>query len=203
MKKTAILLLAAGSSSRLGQPKQLLIFEGKTLLRRLAENALLVSENVLVVLGANEKLISPTLENLPIEILKNEKWQAGMGGSVQVGLAAALRKTVDLEAVILSVCDQPMLSADVFFQIISEKNASKKGIVASQYAETLGVPVLFSKKYFPQLLKLEGERGAKKLIFENENDCAAVDFPGGEWDVDEVQDWEVGIYSDHFSTGSE
>lgn len=187
-EKTAIIILAAGSSSRLGQPKQLLIFEGKTLLRRLAENALLVSKKVVVVLGAHENLIRPTLENLPLLVLKNEDWASGMASSVRAGVAAAMTQTIDLEVVILSVCDQPMLDAGVFQKIISEKKGSEKGIVASGYASTTGVPVLFSKKYFDQLLNLSGGRGAKNLILENPDDLAVVEFLGGEWDVDELKD---------------
>ncbi len=186
----AIIILAAGNSSRLGQPKQLLLFDGKPMLRRLAENALLAAENVFIVVGANEKLIVPTLENLPVQIVKNADWPTGMASSVRAGLAAAMLQVVDLEAVILSVCDQPMLTAAVFQNLISEKEVSKVGIIASGYGPTSGVPVLFSKKYFPQLLNLTGEMGAKKLVAENPNDLAVAHFPGGEWDIDELRDLE-------------
>ena len=187
-EKTAIVILAAGPSSRLGEPKQLVIFKGETLLRRLAQNAVLASKNVFVVLGAHENLIAPTLENLPVQIIKNPRWATGMASSIATGLAAAMAQVADLEGVIFSVCDQPRLSAAVFQKIISQKNLSKKGIVACGYGGSAGVPVLFSKKYFPKLLLLEGEKGAKNLIRENPGDLDLVDFPGGDWDIDELRD---------------
>ena len=84
--KIAIIILAAGSSSRLGEPKQLLELNGKTLLQKAIETSLLVSESVTVVLGANKKIIQPTISNYSIQIAFNENWKKGMSSSIQTGM---------------------------------------------------------------------------------------------------------------------
>lgn len=182
--KSAIVLLAAGESRRLGKPKQLVIFKEKTLLRRAAEAALAACENVFVVVGANENLMLPELAGLPVRVVKNENWQSGMASSIRAGVAAALTEIVDLQVVVLSVCDQPLLSAEVFQLLFSKKNRSGLGIVGSRYGDVLGVPVLFERRFFAELLDLSGDEGARKLLRAHLSELASIDFFGGAWDVD-------------------
>ncbi len=184
MKNSAVILLAAGASRRLGQPKQLVVFEGKTLLRRAAEAACLACERVFVVLGAAGNLMLPELEDLPVRVLQNEDWAEGLASSIRLGLAAAKREVPDLQAVVLSVCDQPRLSGEVFEEIFRDKLRSGNGLVACRYAGAVGVPALFEAKYFPELVGLTGDAGAKKLLLAHADDLGVVDWPEGTWDVD-------------------
>lgn len=188
MQDTAIIILAAGASRRLGQAKQLVKFEQKTLLRHTVEAACQVVENVWVVLGANAERLIPELSNLPIHIIKNENWQSGMASSIKLGLAAAIAQNIDLQLLVVTVCDQPKISAAVFQRMFMEKKRSGKNIVACRYADILGVPVLFEHVYFPSIMTLEGEQGAKKILAANAAEVAFVDFPEGEWDVDTPDD---------------
>ncbi len=184
----AIVLLAAGGSKRLGQPKQLVLFEQKTLLRRAAEAALAVSKNVAVVLGAHFEKVAPELSGLAVEILKNENWAEGMAASVRLGAAWATEKK-GLEAVVFSVIDQPALAPEIFENLFFQLEKSQKGIAASLFDDqTIGPPVAFRPRFLPQLLLLKGDAGAKKIVLKHENQTVRVPFFGGAWDVDEAKD---------------
>lgn len=183
--KTGIVILAAGSSSRLGQPKQLLHFQGKTLLRRMAEEALRVEgAEVRVVLGAGADRMREELAGLAVRTVVNQEWKTGMAGSIRVGLQDLLR----LEQCILAVCDQPYVNAALFEQLIENARESGKGIVATGFSGTWGVPVLFNSAYFEKLLLLEGQNGAKQLIKDHPNDLAVLPFEPAAIDIDTVED---------------
>ncbi|KQR94804.1 hypothetical protein ASG01_02750 [Chryseobacterium sp. Leaf180] len=186
--ETAIVILAAGSSSRLGSPKQLLHFKGKTLLQNVIDEALKVTENVIVVVGDENLEILKEIRNA--EFIQNKKWETGMGSSVTEGLKFILKTFPHINQCIFSVCDQPFLTFDIFIKLIELKESSHKKIVACQYSETTGVPVLFDKKYFPELLSLYGNEGAKTLLKRFSDDVATVDFQKGSVDIDTADDYE-------------
>ncbi|MGI4761457.1 MAG: nucleotidyltransferase family protein [Janthinobacterium lividum] len=181
-----LLLLAAGSSSRLARPKQLLPYQGQTLLRRAAEVAAASPCRPLVlVTGALHDELLPEIEGLPFHVVRNDNWADGMGSSIAAGLAeletAAEAPRVD--AVVVMLCDQPLLTEEVIGQLIVQFQATGQPVVASAYADTKGVPALFSRAVFPQLLDLQGASGARELLQQYAH-LPTVDFPGGATDVD-------------------
>ncbi|WP_294303084.1 nucleotidyltransferase family protein [uncultured Chryseobacterium sp.] len=186
--KTAIIILAAGNSSRLGEPKQLLHYQGKTLLRHTADEALLITEKVVVVTGEEHPQITEQITGL--HHIRNENWSGGMASSLKVGLEETLQCFPETEQIIFTVCDQPFITASVFKALIDKKNTSPKGIVASAYADTLGVPVLFSSAYTQKLLNLNGQEGARKLIQQHKDDTDSVLFEKGYWDIDTPEDYK-------------
>jgi molybdenum cofactor cytidylyltransferase len=182
----AIVVLAAGASTRLGQPKQLLRWGEKTLLAQICETALAIeNQQVIVVLGANCEAIKPAVEHLPIEIIFNEKWPEGMGGSIACGMSQ-LRP--DAGAVLLLLCDQPFVTTDFLRVLVENWSNSPVQIVASSYAGTFGSPAIFGQKLFPELVALHGQQGAKKLMEKYRAELALVDFPEGEKDIDRPED---------------
>ena len=186
-----IVLLAAGTSGRLGTPKQLLLFEGVTLIKKAATIALEITDKVVIVIGSKTEKLVEDFHLLPLLIVPNEFFEEGIASSICVGLTA-LKKTFDhLIGVIFIVCDQPYLSSDILKKLIEKAGTTDKGIVASAYAGTLGVPALFRTKYFDRLLGLKGNTGAKKLINEYQDDVVAVDFPPGEVDIDTWEDYKA------------
>ena len=190
MNRTAIIILAAGASSRMGQPKQLLAFKNSILLKHVAEEAQKSGMRVFIILGANEQKIKKELENVRAEIIFNERWGNGLSTSIKAGLEKALENDSDTENFIFCVCDQPYISADLFKRLMHKKKVSGKKIIACSYAGTLGTPVLFDIKYFDALMNLQGDEGAKKLLQIYREDVAFITFEKGKVDIDTKADYE-------------
>lgn len=181
----AILLLAAGSSSRLGRPKQLLPYQGQTLLRRAAETAVATAPgaSVVVVTGALHQELLPELAGLPVTVVHNTNWAAGMGSSIQAGLAA-LDTLPPLSGVTVMLCDQPFVTPALLAELHDTHGRTGLPIVASAYAETQGVPVYFAAGALPLLRALPAGAGAGQLLRQHAALVAAVPFPLGAVDVD-------------------
>lgn len=187
---TDIVILAAGASTRLGRPKQLLPLQGKTLLQHAVQSALAITTQPVVVTGANADQLVAGLNNNQVQVVFNPEWQQGIASSIHCGLQALLNRTPAPDQVIFMVCDQPFVTAELLLELVNERQNTHKPMVASAYGGTLGIPALFDKSMFAQLLDLQGDTGAKKLIMEHPDDVAAVNFPEGDIDVDTEQEYE-------------
>ena len=188
---TVFLLLAAGNSSRMGKPKMLLPFNGKTLLQHsIDEIKKITDQKLLVVTGCYHSLLKEQLQQQQILFFQNEHWQEGMASSIGAGMKYILQYFPDAVNVMILVCDQPFISAGLFQQMITKKAELVKGIIACKYNDTTGVPVLFDKKYFARLAILKGDVGAKKLVQQFVEDTAVIDFPEGAADIDTPEDYE-------------
>jgi molybdenum cofactor cytidylyltransferase len=206
MRKVGAVVLAAGGSSRLGQPKQLLTFHGETLICRAVRAAAEAGcEPILVVVGENSEAIRLALDirdsrissfsglervtspSLSPTIIENREWQRGVGTSIRRGLEQLPNF---VEAAVLLTCDQPYLDASIVSQLIAALAETGKPIVASSYADTLGVPALFDRSCFDDLLALPDDSGAKSLIASRPNDVAVVAFENGAIDIDTPSDFQ-------------
>lgn len=181
-----LIVLAAGGSSRLGRPKQLLPWKGKSLIAHIVGEGI---HPLFLVTGAVDLTDHPW--ERPIHLVHNRCWSEGMASSIHAGLDALLKDFPDIPAVILSVCDQPFITRDLFERLIAQQTRTDKGIVASAYADTLGTPVLFTRRYFPRLLTLTGSQGAKKLLSEYPEDVTSVTFDNGDVDIDTEEDYRA------------
>lgn len=181
-EKIGAIILAAGSSTRLGEPKQFLRYRGESLIRRTARAAREARcAPVVVVAGAAHRRIADELVALEVEIVHNEDWQRGIGTSIRCGVEACLSREPALTAIAILVCDQPALDA----RIVSALRAkSERGIAAAAYSGTLGVPAVFTSGYFPELRALADDYGAKRLLQSHAEDVTAVPFPEGAIDID-------------------
>lgn len=190
MRITAI-ILAAGSSSRMGQSKQMLKIGGEYLLTRTVRAFLDAGvTSVVVVLGANEQAHRKLLEGLDVETVFNPSWNKGMGSSLKAGLKFLTSTENPPEAVVVSVCDQPRLSAANISNLVKMHQQTGKPIIASRYSAKPGVPALFDRSCFKKLESLGDEQGAKRILTENPGDVAEVEFAGGETDLDTMEDYE-------------
>lgn len=185
-----VILLAAGASARMGEPKQMLWFRGETLLRRTAKTALAVSNRVVVALGARIETTRKEIEDLPVEIVENKNWAVGMSSSIKAGLIKLAADANELEAVIVLVCDQPFVNENLLQKLVAEFQETDAPIVACAYQDALGVPALFQRKLFTELLALNASAGAKQLIKKYLTQAAAIPFPEGAFDVDTPADYE-------------
>lgn len=188
--KTGIIILAAGSSSRLGRPKQLLDYKGKTLLQTVINEALETScRPVIAVLGSNAKEIASQHQHDQVNFVINESWENGMASSIVAGLSAIIRNNSEIESIIIAVADQAFIKMINFNNLIEKQKETGKNIIASTYAETIGTPVLFKKDYFEALLSLTGAEGAKKILKQYPQDVETVVFEHGEIDIDTETDY--------------
>lgn len=184
------MILAAGNSSRLGRPKQLLAYKNQPLLQVVLDAALQTAFHpVTMVLGAYKNEIAKQI-NGTINYVINDHWQEGMGSSIAAGLAATLKLSPGIQQVIIAVSDQAFISKEIFERLYQQQQLSAKGIVASQYGETAGTPVLFSKKYFSDLLSLKGDSGAKSILKTYLEDIETITFEKGEMDIDTEEDYK-------------
>ena len=184
-------ILAAGSSSRLGRPKQLLEFGGMTLLgHTVTEAANSNTCSVVVVLGADGDLIANEIDGDIVSIVKNKNWEEGMASSIRLGLNTLLQNKPKIDAIIIMVCDQPFISTGILNDLMATHMKAGKSIVACNYGEAIGTPALFHKSLFKELMQLKGDVGAKKIIQQHRNDVATVLFPKGSIDIDTMEDYQ-------------
>lgn len=189
-KDIGIVLLAAGEGSRMGMPKQLLVYEKEPLILHVLGHLKKLELPITVVLGARAAMIRAVLMGQGVQIVENPAWESGMGGSMQAGI----RTHMDKHGVLLCVVDQPFLNDDVLNDLIErfyQAPAPTDAIVAARYKNSmLGVPAIFGSAWFDQLLSLPPKVGARKLIRTNEDKVLKVDFTAGDFDLDRPEDWE-------------
>jgi molybdenum cofactor cytidylyltransferase len=188
---TGAVILAAGGSSRLGQPKQMLPFRGKTLVRTVVNAACEAGcSPIVVVIGSDDEKIHRELKQTNVIEVRNTHWQRGIGSSIRSGVRALIDHAPDVETTFLLACDQPAVNARLIERMISTRAATKADIIASSYADTVGVPALFDRSFFKDLLSLDDEAGAKSIILQNPERVAEFAFPKGAIDIDTWEDWE-------------
>jgi molybdenum cofactor cytidylyltransferase len=189
-----VVLLAAGGSSRLGRPKQLLVHEGKTLVRRAAEAAVAAQCGpVVVVLGAQAQAVATELAGLPVHTVHNPAWEQGMGSSLRVGLraldtAAPAEAGSSAEAALVMLCDQLRVESGHLRALVETFTRTGAAIVASGYEGTRGVPALFSRALFSELEALAPDQGARGVIAREPSRVVEVALAGGGEDVDTAAD---------------
>ena len=184
---TAVLILAAGTSRRMGSIKQLLPWKSSNLLTHTVQQAIgLDTAATFVVLGAHYETIKTQIVNLPVNILYHKNWNEGMGTSLTYGLSVIAQSDINYKSVLILLCDQPLIDTLYLKQLLKTEEDHPEKIIASFYKEGYGVPVIFPKKYFKDLLKLNGDKGAKKIILKfqkevitinGQDQCIDVDTP--------------------------
>jgi molybdenum cofactor cytidylyltransferase len=184
------IILAAGASRRLGRPKQLVPVAGETLLARtiriVRESG---AEPVIVVLGAHHESIASSVDLSRVQSVTNPNWEQGIATSIHAGIQALLNRDRDAEALLLLVCDQPKLKADHLRALMAAyQQESQPTIAASRYAGIAGIPAIFPANQFANLLKLQGDSGARSILRHPECPIVTLPFEGGEVDIDTPED---------------
>jgi molybdenum cofactor cytidylyltransferase len=192
MRNAGAIILAAGGSGRFGRPKQLLAFRGESLVRRAVRAAAEACgpRVVVVVAGETRTLIEAELRESAAIVVENRDWRSGLGTSIRCGLQRLIASTPELDAVVLMACDQPFVEPQTLAALVAEQERSGKAIVASSYANTLGVPALFDRSCFEALRALPDDSGAKALIESRQDEVAQIEFEQGAIDIDTPADFE-------------
>src|SRR4051812_23521241 len=187
-----VVVLAAGASTRMGAPKQLLPLHGQALVVRAAEAALRSAGwPVVVVLGAEAEKIRPALARLPVLVTENAAWAEGMAASIRAGVTTLGQFSRTLDAALIALCDQPAFSSDVIAQLVAAQQASGRSIVAAHYLGRNGAPALFLRPHFAALTALTGEEGARALLNGNPAGVQSVDLPQLATDLDTPADYSA------------
>lgn len=191
MSNAGAVILAAGGSSRFGRPKQLLAFQGESLVRRAVRAATeACGADIVVVAGDIRALIEAELRESGAGAVENPEWRRGLGTSIRCGLQHLLASAPELDAVVLMTCDQPFVDAAIVAALVAKQATTGKAIVASSYANTLGIPALFDRSCFAALLALPDDSGAKALIESRPDDVAQIEFEKGAIDIDTPADFK-------------
>lgn len=172
----------------MGQPKQLMPYRGRPLVEHSVRAALdSCCRPVLVVTGASAEGVAGALHGVDARVIYNPRWNEGVGTSIQAGVRAA--QSLDVEALILALADQPLLTGAIYDRLLGEYRRNGQAIVASEYSATVGVPVLFHRQLFPQLLALGPDRGCKGVILGNRDQAALIPCVEAEADIDTIDDY--------------
>jgi molybdenum cofactor cytidylyltransferase len=176
----AAVVLAAGASSRLGEPKQLIRLGAENLLERAVRVAREAGcEPVVVVVGSEYgRVLANSVLGDVITVI-NDKWEEGMASSIRLGVGALRFAPKDAEGVVLMTCDQPAVTTKHLFEL-----TQRAEVKASRYAGRNGVPAFFPKKNFDVLMSLTGDKGARELLAE----ARYEELENGDLDVDTAED---------------
>ncbi|SDR71145.1 nucleotidyltransferase family protein [Gramella sp. MAR_2010_147] len=190
--KIGVVILAAGSSSRLGYAKQLVEFNGKSLLQNAIDTSCSIGfKTNILLLGARAEEIISSIDPKDFEIVINKQWREGMSGSIKEALNRSLELYQDLQHLLILVSDQPFICKESLEKLIEVQLKSKSPATFSEYVGNVGVPAIFSAEVFPYLNELKGDQGAKKLIMDHKIDFKTVKFEKGNFDVDTQEDVEL------------
>jgi molybdenum cofactor cytidylyltransferase len=190
--RIGIIVLAAGASTRMGRPKQLLDLGGKSLVRRATETAIAAGgDPVIVVTGAAHDRVSADLCGLPIHICFNPEWERGMGTSIRRGIELLTRLAPKADAAIITLADQPDISADKLAKLVEAHHRTKSPLCAAAFGEAIGPPALFARAFFAELLAQPDQAGAKQLLLKHPAKLLRVDCPEAARDVDTPDDYEA------------
>ena len=185
-----VMLLAAGSSSRFGSPKQLADIAGRPMLARTLDTVLQLERRhaVTVVLGANAERLEPLVRAAAANVAFNPDHARGIASSIRVGLAQA---PFDARGALIALADQVAVTADDLRQLVARWEQQPDRIVAAQYAGTIGVPAIFPADLFRELAELQGDRGARAVLARYPERVIGVPMPSAAQDIDTPADLSV------------
>jgi molybdenum cofactor cytidylyltransferase len=181
----AIVILAAGASTRFGSPKQLAPLQDEVMLRTIAQRAVEIGPGrVTVVLGAHAQEIRPLLDDMPVEVVVNEAWREGLGSSLRAGIESL----PDHTAALVWLGDQAGVTVEDLSHLIDAWDRDRSCIAASSYRGTVGVPAIFPNSVFTELLGLRGDHGAKGVLLRQPDRTTLVEMPNAAIDIDTPAD---------------
>jgi CTP:molybdopterin cytidylyltransferase MocA len=181
-----VLVLAAGASSRLGQPKQLVRLDGRPALHRVVTQAVaLAGHAVTVVIGAHARELTRLLTHSPASVIVNRQWEHGLSSSIRHGVESL---PAGCDAVLILLGDQVAVSAEDLRRLASAWKGQDQIIAASVYRKQIGVPAIFPRWTFGELTRLRGDRGAREVLERNAHRLAHVLMPNAAIDLDTPED---------------
>lgn len=190
--KIGHIILAAGRSSRMGSPKQLLPWKDTTLIGHAVQEALkLQNTEVFVILGAYFESIHEQICHFPVRIIRNLDWEKGMGTSIKKGIGIAMQDELGYDAVLISLVDQPLLDGNHYEMLFSKFRNHPDHIIATELNERIGVPGIFPVNYFNELFQLNADYGARHIITNNKDYTLSISAKNRGVDIDTIQEYRA------------
>lgn len=187
----AAVVLAAGGSTRLGRPKQLLTREGETLVHRAARLAIATgATRVLVVIGAQADAVAGAVSDLPVECLVNTQWHEGLAGSVRIAAEALNHLT---GATLLLACDQPALDAAHLQTLLEAARRTVSGSAATRLGDRMGIPAAVAPAMLQAALAVQGDRGLRDALNAPNAEVIGCDAPDLAFDIDTPDDVAIAV----------
>lgn len=199
MPNIVALILAAGQSKRFGSPKQLLKWKESNLLANTIKTVCSSNaSNVFLVLGAMYDQILEKTDTDSVEVIKNKYWEQGLGNSIAFGVNHIIKSNINVDGILLTLADQPLVDSDYLNSIISMFESGNNQIIASSYSNgKKGVPALFDPCYFDELIKLKGDKGAKEIMEKHSKNVSVIEGKHKLTDIDTFQDYEKLYKANH------
>ena len=187
--KLSAIALAAGGSSRYGRCKQLVEISGSSLVRLAVDKlaSLFPPDRISVIVGANSDAVAQAVSDLPVNIVENKHWNQGLASSLKTGIDSL---EPGCPAVMITLCDQVLVTEEHLRRLIDLWLDNPSEIVAGGYAGTVGTPAVIPAEFYPQLLELEGDAGAKSLLKNNAERVTTLLMAEAEFDIDVPSDLE-------------
>lgn len=190
--KIAMIILAAGESKRMDAIKQLLPWKNTTLLGHTIEQGLVSDvDSVFVILGADSKSILNKIDQTDIVFIDNQKWQKGMGTSITCAMHYFKKESLNFDAVLIALIDQPLLDSKHYNRLIYKYIKSSKNIISTKIKSKTGVPAIIDYKYFEELSMLDQNFGAKKIIAANLQDVYSINSYNLNVDIDTKETYDL------------
>jgi molybdenum cofactor cytidylyltransferase len=188
----ALIILAAGASTRMKDVKQLLPWKNTTILGNAIEQGLASdADSVFVVLGANFELIRSKIHNYPVTILKNSNWKSGLGASISCAVNYVLDNKINFDGLLIMLADQPLIDTKYLNSLIKTfKEANLKQIVSTAYNTNVGVPAIFPATYYQELSTLNNDTGAKHILNSSKNIVKVLNASQKSADIDTIEDYK-------------
>lgn len=191
MKNIAVLVLAAGKSSRMNSIKQLEKINNKTLLDITLENIKRVyTDEIYCVLGANADKIKSEITSENIKFIENKNFENGLSSSIISGINYFNDKALKFDGILILLADQPSIESAYLASLLDLFQKNKDVIIASNYGKKLGVPAIFSERYFADLLFIKGDKGAKEFINQRTEQVMCPESTTNFFDIDTQEDLE-------------
>lgn len=188
-RRVSAVVLAAGASTRLGVPKQLIEFRGESLVRRAARAAREAGASpVIVVLGADAASIAQALGGLSSTItVTNERWCDGLASSLATGIREAQRLDAECDGALVTTADQPLVDGAALRRLLDAFGDGAR-LVAAEYSGTIGAPAVIGREHFDTLLALEGDAGAGRWLRAKGDAVRRVPLLEAAVDIDTAED---------------